>query len=330
MSPGAPGIHCLAVPTPFAVGDVNAYLIEDQPLTLVDRGPNSAESLDALELQLANHGYALEQLDLILVTHEHSDHLGLAHAVASRSGARIACLDRLTPYAANLDAATSRDRETAATLMLRHGVDAALVAAIRKREARAPQWGHAFRADVSLEDGAVLELRDRRLRVVHVPGHSATDTLFHDEQNGVVFTGDHLLARISSNAFVTSRLYDPWSDERRSGRRRALVEYVRALEQTRELEVELALAGHGPAIADHRGLIDERLREIETRALRILELVKARSRSAHEIARALWRERARTQPLLTLSEVLGHLDRLADDDLVVERSHGSVNLFAAA
>jgi len=36
------GIHRLAIPTPFQVGRVNAYLIEDEPLTLVDTGPNSA------------------------------------------------------------------------------------------------------------------------------------------------------------------------------------------------------------------------------------------------------------------------------------------------
>jgi hypothetical protein len=42
----ASGIHRLAIPTPFQVGRVNAYLIEDSPLTLIDSGPNSAKALD--------------------------------------------------------------------------------------------------------------------------------------------------------------------------------------------------------------------------------------------------------------------------------------------
>ena len=46
------GIHRLPVPTPFAVGKMNAYLIEDEPLTLVDTGPNSGRSLDVLNEQL--------------------------------------------------------------------------------------------------------------------------------------------------------------------------------------------------------------------------------------------------------------------------------------
>jgi len=49
----AAGVHRLAIPTPFQVGRVNAYLIEDSPLTLIDSGPNSAKALDELERALA-------------------------------------------------------------------------------------------------------------------------------------------------------------------------------------------------------------------------------------------------------------------------------------
>ena len=58
----AEGIHRLAVPTPFAVGRVNVYLLEDEPLTLVDTGPNSGTSLDALERGLAARGHAIADL----------------------------------------------------------------------------------------------------------------------------------------------------------------------------------------------------------------------------------------------------------------------------
>ena len=53
------GIHRLAIPTPFAVGRVNCYLIDDEPLTLVDAGPNSGRALDELEQALESHGKAI-------------------------------------------------------------------------------------------------------------------------------------------------------------------------------------------------------------------------------------------------------------------------------
>jgi glyoxylase-like metal-dependent hydrolase (beta-lactamase superfamily II) len=51
------GIHRLAIPTPFAVGRVNCYLLEDEPLTLIDTGPNSGKALDELQSKLAERGH---------------------------------------------------------------------------------------------------------------------------------------------------------------------------------------------------------------------------------------------------------------------------------
>src|SRR5882672_9285588 len=79
------GIHCLRIPTPFQVGRVNCYLIEDEPLTLVDTGPNSGKALDELERALAAHGRRVEDLGLIVLSHQHMDHLGLAGILARRS-----------------------------------------------------------------------------------------------------------------------------------------------------------------------------------------------------------------------------------------------------
>jgi len=95
------GIHCMAIPTPFAVGRVNCYLIEDEPLTLVDTGPNSGKSLDELERALAVHDRRIEDLELIVLTHQHMDHVGLLEVLVRRSGAEVAALYLLGPYLAD-------------------------------------------------------------------------------------------------------------------------------------------------------------------------------------------------------------------------------------
>ncbi|MEA2467745.1 MAG: hypothetical protein QOJ57_1871, partial [Thermoleophilaceae bacterium] len=94
----AAGIHRIALPTPFAVGEVNVYLIEDDPLTLVDSGPNSGSSLDVLERELGALGHAIGDLGRIVVTHQHIDHIGLVGILANRSGAEVVALDRLVPF----------------------------------------------------------------------------------------------------------------------------------------------------------------------------------------------------------------------------------------
>jgi glyoxylase-like metal-dependent hydrolase (beta-lactamase superfamily II) len=86
----AAGVHRLAIPTPFAVGRVNVYLIDDEPLTLVDAGPNSGTSFDELSRGVDALGHALEDIELVVLTHQHIDHLGLVSLVADRSGAQVA------------------------------------------------------------------------------------------------------------------------------------------------------------------------------------------------------------------------------------------------
>ncbi|MCW3057785.1 MAG: beta-lactamase domain protein, partial [Solirubrobacterales bacterium] len=114
------GIHRLAIPTPFMVGRVNAYLIEDSPLTLVDSGPNSAKALDELEQALAARGHAVEDIELLVITHQHLDHFGLASILARRSGAEVAALDRLAPFLARFGEETDLDDRFAERTMLRH------------------------------------------------------------------------------------------------------------------------------------------------------------------------------------------------------------------
>jgi hypothetical protein len=66
----AAGVHRLAIPTPFAVGRVNVYLIEDEPLTLVDAGPNSGTALDELGRGLEALGHSIEEIGLVILTHQ--------------------------------------------------------------------------------------------------------------------------------------------------------------------------------------------------------------------------------------------------------------------
>jgi glyoxylase-like metal-dependent hydrolase (beta-lactamase superfamily II) len=322
-------VKCIPVPTPFAIGPVNAYLIEDAPLTLIDSGPNSLTAFDALAAGLAAHGHAVEDLELLLVTHEHIDHLGLTAALAARSGADIACLDAMAPYVASFPTYAERDDDAAAALMRRHGVHRDVVEALSSFATITRHWGASFGVQRQLTHGSAVELGGRSLRVLHAPGHSPSDTLFFDDAHGILFGGDHLLAKISSNALVASARSMGRQNGAATSRRPALIEYLASLKATRDLDIEVVFAGHGPPVADHRALIDARIAHHEHRADEILGIVRERPRSAHEIAERIWGRVAVTQAYLTLSEVLGHLDLLVAHGLVAECDAGKVVGFAA-
>jgi glyoxylase-like metal-dependent hydrolase (beta-lactamase superfamily II) len=318
------GIHCLRVPTPFAVGRVNCYLIDDEPLTLVDTGPNSGKALDELQRQLAQHGHAIEDLELVVLTHQHIDHLGLVEIITEHSGAEVAALDVAVQRLANFGEDAERDDEFAGELMLRHGLPENVVYALQSVSRSFRGWGAKARVTRPLRDGEELQLGNRTLQALHRPGHSPSDTVFWDEERRILIAADHLIKHISSNPLI-SRALDGSTE-----RTQALVTYIDSLQKTREMPAEIVLSGHGEPITDHVSLIDERLEFHRRRADRIHDLIAEQPRSGYELAQALFGNVAVTQAYLTLSEVLGHVDLLLAEGRVREAQRSGVVYFETA
>ncbi len=322
--PHTPGVHCLAIPTPFAVGRVNCYLIEDDPLTLLDAGPNSATSLTALEAALGEHGHRVEDLRRIVITHQHIDHIGLVEILARRSGAEVCALDRLAPWLGDYKRQMEQNDSFSATIMLRNGIPQDVVYALRAVSASFRAWGAAANVTRPLAVGELLEFGSRAWRVLHRPGHSPSDTVFFEEATGVLFGGDHLLGRISSNPLISLPL-----DGDSAERPRALMAYLDSLRRTREMDVRVVYAGHGEPVWDHRALIDERFAMHRRRAEKLHALIAEQPRNAYELAQTMWGNVAVTQAFLTLSEVLGHVDLLIEEGRVRERERDGVTCFEA-
>jgi glyoxylase-like metal-dependent hydrolase (beta-lactamase superfamily II) len=305
---------------PF-LGSVNVWLLEGDPLTLVDTGPLSDEALNALEAELAAHGFAIEDVELLLLTHHHLDHTGLASTIKERSGTRVAALAATAAWGVRYHELATAERVFTEELLAAHGVSEQLIADSE------PFWEHIIRGsadyetDVELAEGDEIVAGGRTLRVVHRPGHSTTDTLFVDDAAEEAFVGDHLLAKITSGAETTQ------SDLPAGGRRRALYDYLTGLRLTAAMGLRTSFSGHGPVITDAASLIDERFAFHRARLDRIEAIVDDGARTAFEIARRLWSDEvAETQTVLALWEVLGHLDILVARGVLhehVEAGHHS-------
>ena len=261
---------------------------------------------------------------MVLLTHQHMDHPRPRGREVWHSGAEVAALDVAVPYVEDYSTEFRASDDFAYEMMLRHGVPRDVASALRSVSRAIQAWG--ARADVSrvLRDGDELRFRDRSLRVHHRPGHSPTDTVFHDRNRGILIAGDHLLRHISSNPLLTA----PRGGS--TNRPQPLVTYLESLQTTRDMDLRLVLPGHGDPIDDHRSLIDERFAMHERRAAKLQRLVAERPRTAHDLAQALWGNFAVTQAFLTLSEVLGHVDLLLNAGSVREVEHDEGSVFESA
>jgi glyoxylase-like metal-dependent hydrolase (beta-lactamase superfamily II) len=307
-------IDPLPIPLPH-VGSVNAWLLRGDPVTVIDTGPRSDQALDSLERGLRLRGLSIEDVELVIATHHHHDHVGLAATIRRRSGARIAMIDVGADYAARYGENVERDREFSRDLMAAHGVPNALFEPMETLWDYIGATSESFDVDELLRDGSTIRAGGRELRAVARPGHSATDTLLVDGAGRIAFVGDHLLAKISPNTEI--------SGSPGHTRSRSRIDYVRGLRKTAAMPLQRFLPGHGPAIGSARERVRRELAQHRRRCRRIISILERRPASAFDIARGLWPERIlRDQPLLVVWEVLGHLDLMLDVGIAEEQIDG--------
>lgn len=308
------GPTVIPLPTPFATRVVNCYLLEGDPLTLVDPGPDWEETSIELEAALRMHGLRVEDVEQVVLTHQHLDHVGLAHRVRERSGAPVLAHHLLRDFLADLPESMRLEDEYQAAVMRLHGVPEERIRELYAVSEIHRRYGGSVDVDRVLHEGDVIRMGARPYTVLFRSGHSPTDTIFVDEAERIALVGDHLIGKISSNPVVHRPLDRP-ADVRR--RRRALVAYLDSLRRTAELDLELLFPGHGnPVEEGHGALVAERLDFHERRKERVHDALAACPLTAHGIALALWGSVAEREAFLTLSETLGHLDLLEDEGRV--------------
>jgi glyoxylase-like metal-dependent hydrolase (beta-lactamase superfamily II) len=319
----AEGIRRITVPTPWPIGPVNVHLIEDEPLTLVDTGPAAPRSLAALEAGLAAAGHRVEDLERIVLTHQHIDHTGAAAALVRRSGAEVWALDALAPWLASYPEAQVRDDRVALEIMRRHGAPSDAVAAVAADLMVDVAFSEAVRVDRGVAEGDVVPFADRALRVLHLPGHSPSDTAFLDERRRVLLAGDVLLGHMSAKPVLAVPLGLDWP----SGRPPGLAAQAASLRRVAALSGHAVLPGHGATVPDAAALARRRLASIDRRSEDVAAALARRgTATAADIAAELWPATPPDLRQFPLNETVGHLGMLAaegratetlGDDLVV-------------
>ncbi len=213
-------------------GRVWAYLFREQDrLTLVDTG--IAGNLQLILRGLAEAKGKLDQLEQIIITHCHKDHVGTLAEIQRASIAPTAAHERDSPMIEGHARILEPELTPPERLIFRP---------LSKGVPDAPP----ARIDRVLRDGDEIELAGAS-RVVHVPGHTPGSIALHIPSRRILLTGD-AVASLDGRPIVGAFNVDP-EQAKESFRRLS------------EIDFEIACFGHGRPLMGEASLAFRRVAE---------------------------------------------------------------------
>ncbi len=303
----------ITMPTPFSVGPVNAFLVRGEPLALVDAGIRTDAAWESLLRCFAGHGLALSDLDIILLTHSHFDHVGLLGRILENSHAEVYAHPRVARLADRFEETEAEAAAYLEKLLAELGTPPeSMAACLAEHEGFKPYIEKASVGN-AMQDGDTVA----GFTAHHAPGHSASDVVYVNQAARVAFTGDHLLKHIHPNPLI--RRPEPGKP-----RSKSLLEYQESLRRTHTLDIDWCCPGHGEPFSDYRQLIDCLLVRQERKMMRIYKTLESGPRTPYEVAMALFPKLDPAKLYFALSVAVGFLEVLEERGKAVSEHRESV------
>jgi glyoxylase-like metal-dependent hydrolase (beta-lactamase superfamily II) len=298
-----PGVWRLRLPLPWpGVPHGNAWIVAaGDGVVLFDTGIGGKGGFRKFDLALAQAGFAVEDVRLVVCTHSHTDHYGLAAPIVEKAGCELwmhPAWEHVRLLADDPAAALEQRIEVAR----QSGVPPAALE--RYRESRKGDGETGIDAivepDRDLLPGVEIETDLGTWQVYETPGHAPSHVVLHQPESRLMISGDHLLGR-TVLFFDHGHTPDP------------VGEFLGGLETIEPLEVGLVLPGHGRPFRDPDVKIAEARRQVEQLLGKCREALAGGERTAFEIVAEIVGPEGVSSPASAwaLQIVLSGLDHLA-------------------
>jgi glyoxylase-like metal-dependent hydrolase (beta-lactamase superfamily II) len=272
-----PGVWRLRLPLPWpGVPHGNVWAVAaDGGVVLFDTGMGGRGRLRQFDLALAQAGFGLEDVRLLVCTHSHTDHYGLAAPIVEKAGCELwmhPAWGHVRLHADDPAAALEQRIEVAR----QSGVPPAALERYRESREGDDETGidAIVEPDRDLLPGVEVETDLGTWQVYETPGHAPSHVVLHQPERKLMISGDHLLGR-TVLFFDYGHSPDP------------VGEFLSSLDVVEPLDVDLCLPGHGRPFREPETKIAEARAQADTLLGKVRDALGEGERQPFEIVAEL-------------------------------------------
>ncbi|MDD3719082.1 MAG: MBL fold metallo-hydrolase [Actinomycetota bacterium] len=309
------------IPIQHELKNISLYLFKGEYPALIDAGPYHPLLHDLLTAALRYAG--IGELAFIYLTHSHMDHCGLAARLSAAFGARVAAHRYERPRIEGAGERMQEEYGCYSSMSRTMGFPVDVAQLVFDLASAWKKLSEPCRLDVRLGGGETVKAGGRELEVIHTPGHTAGHVCYYLREEGLLFSGDHLMRSITPNP----ELYcPPWR-----GHVTGLPQFLESLRLLAGYDISAAYPGHGRAIRKVQRRIELNLAHHQSRLDKTREAVEKGCRTVWEVALRLFPQVRGKPPdvdhFLALKEALGHLLILEEQGAVKRADEGELWMY---
>lgn len=294
------GIAKIILPTPFPVGDVNVYLIKGERLTLVDVGPKTEESWNALTDQMADLNLSPKDIEQVVLTHHHPDHAGMLDFFPNSLEVYGHPLNERWIHPT--EAFFQEQEEFFRVLFKEFGLPKEYLPFLSKLRKTLKYSCNRSLTGHLIEGMKPLGMGD--WQVIETPGHAQSQIALFREKDGTLIGGDLMLAHISPNPLLEPPV--PGEKERPKPQ----LQHNDSMKKLLSYPIKCVYTGHGEEIYRLAELIEKRLTRQHERAMTVRNWLKEEQLTVFEICTRLFPSVYKRELMLTISETVAQFDYL--------------------
>lgn len=311
----------IELPTLFGMKTVNSYLFTTPEVVLVDCGEDTDASYKALQNGLAKEGLNIKDIERIVITHAHIDHIGMAHRVSEASGAMVHVPEYAYEWAVNLSEMRDRRLKVITDCMDEIGVPKTnrlyknFVAAFAGFD---KFWGTIPTEKVIIFPmTGTIELGGATWEVLYTPGHCISQVSFYQPDNKAFISADMLL-KITSTPVIDPILEPPYT------RQKSILIMLKTFERISKLDIETVYPGHYEPFNNHKEMIANQVQRIHKRKLQCLALIEEGVQFFQELLTKMY---GKNFPFPAFPMLIGYLDLLIDEGKIIRTSNKEGQIF---